>query len=369
MSSFIKIVIYLVIAYFMVIGCGDSATNSTLKSKKHFVVGYLPSWQIPWFDENSYKSSKIDSVFTNIVISFAKPDLTFNSKNWDGTGIEFSSDLNATKKAIELLQKRGVKVLLAVGGASYNSWQDLADEQSKDISNTIHKKALKRVMDYLNLDGIDVDYEIEGVDSDNISRYYKSILAIKEVVGNKILTLAGWSTGADCTADTTNSIGCEDKISYWGGNAGRERLVFEKLKQNGHNVNALFNYISIMSYDGGVDRFDPIGFYQNYQSLYNGALALGMEIPAEGWGGAELVEKNIDASNCSKTSMISGNSYKKYRTKHPYAIESFVNFLDSNIGSGIMLWSIYKDKEGTVNCPKAVNYNGFLEAIKKRDFL
>ena len=375
-----KTIIYLFMIYFIVTGCGgNNSTNNLDKNistitnlKKHFAVGYLPSWSIPWFDESSYKSSKIataDKLFSHIVISFAKPDLTFNSNNWDGTGIEFSSDLNDTKKAIELLQQKGVKVLLAVGGASYNNWQSLADEQSKDISHTVHKKALKALIDYLNLDGVDIDYEVEGADSDNITKYYKSVLAIKEAIGNKILTLAAWSTGADCTADTTNSIGCKGRISYYSGNAGRERLLFDKLKENGYNLESLFNYISIMSYDGGVDRFDPISFYNNYQSIYHGPTALGMEIPAEGWGGAELVEKNTEALQCNQTSMITGNSYNKYTIKHPYSIESFINFLKSKPNSGIMLWSIYKNKEGTVNCPKAINYSSFIKAIQNRDYL
>ena len=366
--------------YFIITGCGgNNSTNNVDKNistlanlKKHFAVGYLPSWAVPWFDESSYKSSKIatvDNLFTHIVISFAKPDLTFNSNNWDGTGIEFSSDLNNTKKAIELLQQKGIKVILAIGGASYNNWQSLADEQSKDISKTVHKKALKELINYLNLDGVDIDYEVEGADNTNITKYYKSVLAIKEAIGNRMLSLATWSTGADCTADTTNSIGCKDKISYWGGNAGRERLLFEKFKQNGQNLESLFKYISIMSYDGGVDRFDPISFFKNYQSIYNGPIALGMEIPAEGWGGAELVEKDEDALQCSQTSMINGNSYNKYTIKHPYSIESFINFLKSKPNSGIMLWSIYKDKEGTVNCSKAINYNSFIKAVQNRDYL
>ena len=374
-------IIYLLLIYFLLIGCGganktnnnrDINISKPSKVKKHFAVGYMPSWSIPWFDESSYKSSKIatvDSLFSHIVISFAKPNLTFNSKDWSGTGIEFSSDLNSTKKAIKLLQNRGVKVLLAIGGESYKSWQPLANEYSQNISTSVHKKALKDLVRYLNLDGVDVDYEIQGADTANITRYYKSILAIKEAIGNKILTIAAWSTGADCTANTINTIGCENKISYWGGNAGRERLLFKKFEQNGQNLKSLFNYISIMSYDGGIDRFDPISFYKNYQSIYKGPIALGMEIPAEGWGGAELVAKNNDALDCNQTSMISGNSYITYTRKHPYSIESFINFLNSQTNSGIMLWSIYKKREGTINCPKAVNYKNFINTIKNKGYI
>jgi len=343
-------------------------TSSNISTDGHFAVGYLPSWSIPWFSQTTYNDSQIATVnelYTHVVISFAKPDLTFNGTDWSGTGVQFSSDLTAVKKAIEVLQNRGVKVILAVGGATYNGWSSLANEQGMDIATTTHKKALKALMDTLNLDGLDVDYEIGGVDSANIEQYYNSILALKEVAGEKLLTIAGWSTGADCTADTTNSAGCDGKVSYWSGNAGRERMVFDMLKANNQNPNDIFDYVAVMSYDGGLNRFDPITLFKNYQEIYGGAIALGFEIPTEGWGGAEIVATNTEAQGCEFSSMILGDSYNTSATKESYSVERFVDFVNSVPNSGVMLWSLYKTK-GATNCANALDFEGITSAIKAK---
>jgi cytochrome c553 len=350
-------------------GGDDNETDGgidDINSSQRLAVGYLPTWLLEGFHTVDYASSQIatiDNLYTHVVISFAKPDMTFNGTNFVGTGVEFASYLDGVKKAIEVLQKRGVKVLLAVGGATYNNWDPLANEQGVEISSTTHKKALKAFMDALNLDGIDVDYEVTGADSANVARYYKSILALKEVVGDKLLTMAGWSTGADCTAGTSEHLDCQGKVSYWGNSAGRERLLFKKFRDDGYNVEELFDYVAIMTYDGGLSRFDPITLFKNYQAIYAGPLAMGFEIPAEAWGGAELVVTNAQAEACESTSMISGDSYSTSATKKHYSIERLVNFVNSVPNSGIMLWSLYEAKHGA-NCASAVDYNSFTVAMK-----
>ena len=47
---------------------------------------------------------------------------------WAGTGIQFSSDASVIKDAIALLKKTnpGTKVLVAVGGATYTSWDKVS---------------------------------------------------------------------------------------------------------------------------------------------------------------------------------------------------------------------------------------------------
>lgn len=340
--------------------------NDDHNRSKHFAIGYLPTWALEGFHTVDYASSQIptiDELYSHVVISFAKPDMTFNGTNFVGTGVEFASYLEGVKKAIEVLQKRGVKVLLAVGGATYNNWDPLANEQGLEISATRHKKALKAFIDTLNLDGIDVDYEISGADSVNVERYYKSILALKEVTGDKLLTIAGWSTGADCIAATSHHSDCQGKLSYWGNSAGRERILFKKFRDNGYIVEELFDYVAIMTYDGGLNRFDPINLFENYQAIYNGPIAMGFEIPAEAWGGAELVVTNTQAEACESTSMISGDSYISGGTKRHYSIERLVNFVNSVSNSGVMLWSLYEPKYG-ISCAEAVDYESFTEAMK-----
>ena len=344
----------------------NSTNTNDSNGSKRIAVGYLPTWLIPGFHEPDFASSKIatiDELYTHVVISFVKPNLSFNGTNFTGTGIEFASRLPAVKKAIEALQNRGVKVLLAVGGASYNEWDGLIAEQGQSIESTSYKKALKAVMDALDLDGLDVDYEVQGADSNNVDKYYKAILALKEVTGNdKLLTLAGWSTGADCTAGTTSDASCTGKISFWGNSAGRERLTFQKLRDNGHEVEEVLDYVAIMSYDAGREHFDPITLFKNYQDIYSGQLAMGFEIPTESWGGAELVVTDTEARNCASTSMLQGDSYDFTGDKKTYSVERLVNYVNSVPNAGVMLWSLYESK-ATI-CPSAVNYTTFTSAIK-----
>ena len=341
--------------------------NNTTQSQggKRMVIGYLPTWAIQGFHEADYADSqiaKIDELYTHVVISFVQPNLSFNGTNFTGTGVEFSSYLPAIKKAIESLQARGVKVLLAVGGASYNEWSGLIAEQGQAIENTTYKKALKSLMSVLDLDGLDVDYEVSGALVADVNNYYKAILSLKEVAGEKLLTLAGWSTGADCTADTTADLECSGKRSFWSGSAGRERLTFKKLKENGYRVEDVLDYVAIMSYDGGIEHFDPVTLFKNYQEIYSGPLAMGFEIPYESWGGAELVSSNAEALNCASTSMLKGDSYAFDSDKVAYSVERLVNYVNSVPNAGVMLWSLYENK--STLCANAVNYTTITSAIK-----
>ena len=342
---------------------------------KYFAVGYLPSWSVNWFSEKNYQDSQlvnVDPLFTHVVISFVKPDLVFdeNSNTFTGTGIQFSSNFDHVKLAIKALKNKGVKVTLAIGGATYNEWSAIAKEKGKSIATTVHKKALVSLIRALDVDGLDVDYEISGVDQNNVEQYYNSIISLHEVASETytILTIAGWSTGADCTDLTKTDTYCQNKLSFWGGNAGRERLVFNKLNANGYDVNKLFNYVSIMSYDGSFKRFDPVDLYQSYQSIYAGKLAIGFELASEAWGGAELVSTNSEAMQCEgtdKSSMIEGNSYEVYENKKPYSVERFVKYIKTQENSGIMLWSLYKAEGTKPNCTYALDNQGFNDSVRK----
>ncbi|AYQ56470.1 Chitodextrinase [Bathymodiolus thermophilus thioautotrophic gill symbiont] len=332
-------------------------------SSDHFAVGYLPSWGINWFSKANASSSQmvnIDPLYTHVVISFAQPNITYvkNSNSFQGTGIGFSATFDAVKEAVKLLKAKNVKVLLAVGGATYNNWSALANNAGA------HRQALVDLITDLDLDGLDVDYEISGTDDGNIVQYYKSIEVLYSITQqtNTLLSIAGWSTGADCTAQTQSDTSCKDKTSFWQGNAGRERLVFNKMRADNLEPNDVFDYTAIMSYDGSFKRFDPILLYKNYQEIYSGKLAIGFELATEAWGGAELVSTDVEARSCdgvSKSSMLAGDSYRVFDTKKPYSVERLVNFIKTQPNSGIMLWSMYKAAGASPSCNKALSYQAF----------
>ncbi len=338
---------------------------------QRMAVGYLPSWGINWFSSATAGASQIATIpeiYTHAMIAFAQPDLTFNGTDWTGTGIEFSMDLDAVCTAVDLLHARGQKIFLAVGGSGYNNWDALTAEQGMAISATVHKKALYDLMLVLDLDGLDIDYESDI----DLIRYRKSILAMHEVVeavgGGKKLSLAAWSSGADCTAATSSDPWCSGQgISWWDGkapNVGRELRVFRSLVDSGYILEDLFAFVSVMSYDGGTSQFSPVTFWENYRRIYAGPLNLGMELAPESWGGAELVASNIQAQACSATSIIQGDSYQADGTIN-YSVEELSVFIKTQPQdkAGVMLWALYDTTTGAT-CEHAVGFSGVTEALE-----
>jgi len=359
---------------------GQSLVLKHNTTPKHFAVGYLGPWYMTPDDIKN-----IDSLYTHVILSFARPGLTYDGENWVGkntTGIivKNPNKLDEYKKAIASLQARGVKVLLGVGGGEYsedsNAWAKLADEES----NAIQKEYLRELIKDLNLDGIDIDYERvihSDINSELIDEYYNIILVLRDVVGDKkLLTMAAGSMGAECSQLMVDDgvLGCAEK-SLFGHRVGLERLVFNKLVQNGYKVEDIFNHISIMTYAGfsksyDTAMFDPVLLYKNYRTIYSGPLAIGLNSAPEGWGEAELVTLNKEAKECDSTSMIDAytelDAYgNREGPKKPYSLERFIDFIGSQDRSGIMVWSLSKiDSEpGAPKCPHAVNLEGLNKYI------
>ncbi|VAY87985.1 Chitinase [hydrothermal vent metagenome] len=348
--------------------------HSQIFRSDHFAVGYLPSLEVDWFSkQNSYKSkiADIDSLYTHVVISFAKPNLTYISGSFNGTGLQFSMPFDNVKQAIKLLKEKGVKVLLGVGGHNYNEWAALANGENN------HSTDLVRLINDLGFDGLDIDYDVPGADYDNIEQYYQSIQALYLVAQETetMLTLAAWSTGADCTIETASDDYCSNRTSFWTGSASRERQLFKIMRSRNLDPNDIFDYISIISYSNSFKNFDPIESYKNYRDIYNGKLAIGFELATERWPGAELVSTSLEARKCdisnptstkkARSSMLFGNSYTQYTIKKEYSVERFIKFIRNQPNSGIMLWSMYKFSEEEPACKEALDYEAFNNSARK----
>lgn len=73
-----------------------------------------------------------------VIVSFVKPECTYTkgSLSFAGTGLDFSSTGSTVKAAIAALKaatNNNTKVLLAVGGATYNNWGSLNTACIKDL--------------------------------------------------------------------------------------------------------------------------------------------------------------------------------------------------------------------------------------------
>jgi len=320
-------------------------------------TGYYMSWSSPWFDATGktpaqvYQSSsfaRIPATYTHVMVSFADPNFRWNglaANDWSGSGIQFNSRPSDVKAAIAVLKQRNIKVLLAVGGATYHDWSPLAAEGAAGSGPIT--TALAQVMTDLGFDGLDVDYEVDA----DVDRYAKVIRAMRNAVnkagGGRILSAATWSTGGDCVAATANDAACNGKVSYWGGSAGRERLLASRYPADA----ASLDLVNIMTYDARYEHYDAVLAYQENRALFPAKtiVSIGLQPAPEGWAGGMLVVKNADAQCVG--SRILQDQYGK-NLDLPYSVERLLAGVTGYTGAnrnprdGAMLWSIQKKATG-----------------------
>jgi len=338
--------------------------------KGRYFSGYYPSWSDNWFvvlnwdgtkksDNDIYTASnlaQVAGVYTHVKLAFAQPNFSWSgiaANSWSGTGLNFTAMPQDIKEVIRLLHVLKKKVIVAVGGATYNSWAQLSAEAGTSGPT---KAALTQMMLDLGVDGLDVDYEVAGVDATSISNYARAIQALREACdaagAGHLLTMAAWSTGADYTAATgAGPLG----ISYWGGDASRERQAFAKTasggSRSGQRIANLFDAVDIMSYDAQTLHYDPVTAFDEYRALIPAStpVSIGLEIPPEGWAGGMLVLNNSDSGAAG--TFISADQYGR-TGRGAYSVERFGNYVKSNTANanphdGLMLWQILKTTSPT----------------------
>jgi chitodextrinase len=329
---------------------------------KRVYVGYYPSWSDNWFDATGksandvYRASKfarIPGTYTHVMAAFADPNFSWAglaANSFSGTGMSFNATPRDIKAAIDVLHQRNMKVILAVGGATYGNWGPLAAEGQRGSGPIT--SALARFISEMGFDGLDVDYEVDG----DVDRYANSIKALRAAVdqagGGRLLTLAGWSTGADCTAQTAADPSCAGKLSYWGGNAGRERAVVLKYPA----IAGMLDMVNVMSYDARFEHYDGVVAYNDYRNLFPARtiVSMGLESAPEGWAGANLVINNADAQ-CEGSRLLQDQYGAVINA--PYSVERYTGAVLASSSSkrnprdGAMLWAIIKPTVG--NCGSA----------------
>lgn len=305
-------------------------------TERRVLAGYYPSWS----HENALQLKDVPSAYTHVLVAFAKPDFAWNGKSWVGTGLQFEESPAIVKTHIAALKARGTKVILAVGGATYLNWTPLTGEAHHPDK---HTKALARFIRDMGFDGLDVDYETEGISKKQIEEYRRAILALSNAAGtDRILALAAWSTGADCTK-ATGMAPCGSKPGTLDGYTGRERVVFADNK-----LSSKLSMVNVMTYDAGVDEFDPVKAWSLYRALLPETVIvnIGFEISPEDWGPARLVATNARAT-CSG-SQVKGDQFGNSVNK-PYSVER--SLVEGPLSStrnpldGAMLWHILKDQK------------------------
>lgn len=310
-------------------------------------VGYYPSWMDAAADCGAAsRLACVSRPITHVIVAFADPHFTWNGdmSSWSGSGLGFKAAPADVKAAIAVLHGRGLKVLLAVGGQTYLDWTALAAEGNGNTAGPI-TKALAHAVSQLGFDGLDVDDEQDGADASAIRTYRGAVLALRRAADlagrNKLVALAAWSTGADCTP-ATGLAPCGGKASVWQGRAGRERLLFSD-----KDVVAQIDMVSVMSYDAGTAGYDAVRAFALYRDLLPARIIvnIGFETAPQGWGDATLVAHDADA-RCGGA-RVKADQFGT-AVNRPYSVEGLLRAgpltwrTTTNPRDGAMLWHLLK---------------------------
>lgn len=283
------------------------------------VVGYYPSWKPEGTEKLNY------SVLTHVNYAFAIPTA-------DGTLRPLEHEETA-KSIIESAHKNGVKVLIAVGGWSYNDVP--LEPVFVSATETEAKRAafaaeIVSLCDRLGFDGVDMDWEHPRVDGASGKQYeaFMLLLAEKLHAKDKLLTSAVLS-GA--TAD---------------GN------IYYDAAAHSDKVLQAVDWINVMAYDGGDgERHSSYDFAVNCGSYWRDTRGLAADKVVLGvpfyarpsWAAyGDILSTVPDAwksDNVQYNSMsVWYNGTSTIENKTQYALD--------NLG-GIMIWEVTQDTTDT----------------------
>lgn len=268
-----------------------------LRIPKKPLAVYFQSWSATWSSSvSTFDLTKIPEPINIVILSFVNPNCSYvsGSNSFIGTGLDFSSDFNIVRGAIQSLQKRNIIVMIAIGGATYPF----------DVFNPSNIASL--VKD-LGANGVDIDWEPHSgfADADKLGPI---IQKMKDALPKEcLLSLAGFS------------VGCYTNELPQSSNTGMNIMG---IKSHG----SILDFINIMSYDAS-SIYNPIEAFKAYRKYYSGPLLLGAEVPPEAWGGHVITLQEVE-------------SYAKC-------------VMNDNQNNGIFVWSL--QKLGIPSCIDIIN--------------
>lgn len=275
------------------------------------MVGYYQTWSAPWASSGAAMDlAKIPAYVNVVIVSFAQPDLTYakGSLSFTGTGLSFSSDGAVVRDAIKALKaaRPNTRVLLAVGGATYTNFAGLNTQCIKDL-----------VTDF-GFDGVDLDYEPSNpacasaggavscrTDAESVAVTAALRTALPK--GQYLLSTASWhmgvfGEGAWAGEQPADSVYKGVNLAMAKSPAGQQ-----------------LDLVSIMAYDAGNPSntgFNPLHAFDAHRHYWpNAAVALGVEVPPEAWGGNVVTLDQV---------------------------RTFASYVKANGGAGMMMWSLNK---------------------------
>lgn len=278
------------------------------------VVGYYPSWKPDELASVDFR------IVTHICYAFAIPTAEGGLRNLENP--------ETARALLRAAHENGAKVLLSVGGWSYNDipLENVFMEATADEERIVHfaERIVDMCVEY-GFDGVDMDWEHPRVDGSSAGQYEALMLTLSEKLHakDKLLTAAVLS-GA--TAD---------------GN-----IYYDAAAHTDAVLNAV-DFINVMAYDGGDgERHSAYSFavacatYWKERGLPAHKIVLGVPFYARpSWASYSAILSAVpDACRGDHTSYngmeVYYNGMDTIAKKTRYALE--------NLG-GIMIWELTQD--------------------------
>lgn len=210
-------------------------------------------------------------------------------------------DFTVVQQAIAIAKKSGTKVLLSVGGSSY---QFNLEAPYANYQNLID------LMNDLGCDGIDIDWEPTNGGASVDYAFGWIIQGFKQTKSDLYLTAA-------CTGNGALPIG--DPV-----NDGYRGMNLKGLQLQG----TLLNEVNVMAYDAG--KYDAVASYNSFRKVYKGHINLGFELGPQSWGGYVTTTADVTTGcNGVQSDINNGNSggmfvwdYHKATTGSPSVLQT-----------------------------------------------
>lgn len=279
------------------------------------VVGYYPSWEPGKINTIQYNN------LTHINYAFAIPTS-------DGSLLPLEN-ADSASQIIQKAHEKGVKVLLAVGGWSYNG---TPLESTFMTATSTHDKVVKfgnaiiAMAKQYGFDGVDIDWEHPRTDGTSKQQYEDLMVYLSgELHRNNMLLTAAVLSGVT-----------PDGVVYWDSAAQTDTVI------------SVVDWFNVMAYDGGDGiRHSSYDFAINCAKYWRDtrhmpAQKVVLGVPFYGrpsWASyAAILQANPNAYN-TDVSMING--VQAYYNGIP-TIKAKTQWACDNVG-GVMVWEISQD--------------------------
>jgi hypothetical protein len=216
------------------------------------------AWYPTWSDWNQSLipfDPKLSDLLDVVAIFVGKPDMSYTSgqNSWSGTGVEFSdyNNFGNVKADVAAMRAKGTKVLLAIGGATYNNW------------STFNVQAINALVTDLGLNGVELDFELYAAQANLCTN------AVAQCLNYPWETwLCAMHVGAyDGTQQPTGS--------------GWQGVNLPAIQQFGSRLAG----VNIMAYNGGPTYDPKVAYAQFRKYCPNVQINVGVMVAPEDWGG------------------------------------------------------------------------------------